>query len=80
MAKSDYQPGENDHLGRDKRYLTDAGTMQRLLLDKKIHVFYHSMLTEWVCDAPIRADEGRIKVLCDAKRVWADSNGLYTID
>lgn len=63
----------------NKRYLTDARTMQRLLIDGDIHCFFHTQLVEWISDRPTQAGEGRLKVLCNAKRVYADNIGLYTI-
>jgi hypothetical protein len=74
-----YIGGNAEHLGKQKRYLTNTRELLRLLHDHKIHVFYHTNLVEWVSDKPLVGGEGRIKVQCDAKRVFADNSGLYTI-
>jgi hypothetical protein len=75
---SHYYSGNPEHLGKPKRYLTNTRELLRLLHNHKIHVFYHTNLVEWLGDAS-EGGHGRLKVLCDTKRVYANNTGLYRV-
>jgi hypothetical protein len=72
-----YIGGNTEHLGKQKRYITNTRELLRLLHEHKIHVFYHTNLVEWLGEDPLLAGEGRLKVLIDKGVVHSSNEGLY---
>jgi hypothetical protein len=73
-----YYSGNPEHANKKRVYITNSREMLRLLMNHKIHVFKVDQRTEWL-GAVTEFGHGRLKTLCDAKKVYADGYGLYTL-
>lgn len=78
-VKHTYYSGNSEHANKKRIYLTSTRQLLNLLHDGKVHVFKVDQRVEWISDKPTLANEGRLKVLCDKKRAYADNYGIYRL-
>jgi hypothetical protein len=75
-----YYSGIDEHKDKHRIYVCDNREMLRLLMDHKIHVFKWTQKVQWVSEKPLLAGEGRIKVIADSGKLFADGYGLYRLN
>ncbi|WP_409251791.1 hypothetical protein V1502_17015 [Bacillus sp. SCS-153A] len=73
-----YYAGNRNHHGKKRIYVTNRREQLRLLHDGKIHVFAADQCAEFIGEAK-QAGHGRLKVLCEEKKIFADNAGLYRL-